>query len=664
MNFLAEFEKRNTLKVLQKLLPYPESSYEDELYFDALINYVDATVFGTINDALQASSTLQTYIPSTVLKEDESIRILASQEEQVPDFLATWKGWQKFTKKSSAALTWHSFRYPMDAKPIYLQEGDVPLIVLEPVEFDFGPFLKSYEEKLALFLFETPQTLCQMLQYPEVVGSLNEPNHIVYVMQDHPNPEISRCRGLSFQPILFAKRPILERALKPIMDAIQQQDLNWLYHICKNTLFCLNEARLGKKRAAALVEKRASTNWFDSYKVAAPKDKDLGPEPKDYFGARCKELKIARTKRSPKAKIKLAHIVPQIVEGTGHAPTRLLTNLLTQATDRFELFVVSTERLVFHPNEYPYIWTCSRSSLERGSGFIHSCPHVQIANPMMTYEETARAVADYLKSQEIDVACFHGPDVINTLCTQMADVTLTVLFEHGTLPDYPGFDAIITSSFDTKKLSVPTFALPYAIDVRSTWEKEAPTKEALGLPYNCFAMTTISHHLDNRLSDDMCLAICEILKQCPNAVYAPIGPIIDKERFLQFFKKQGVQERVHFLGQQQNPSQCARAMDLYLNEFPFGSGLAILEAMASGCPVVSMYDPEGPAQARYGANYYGIDRVIISGKIEDYAALAVSLIKDCSKYSEWQQEALKRYEEHTDIKAYTARFEEIILQLL
>lgn len=65
----------------------------------------------------------------------------------------------------------------------------------------------------------------------------------------------------------------------------------------------------------------------------------------------------------------------------------------------------------------------------------------------------------------------------------------------------------------------------------------------LGLPEDCLVMTTISNHLANRLSDGMCEAIAMILKKVPNAYYAPIGNVNqkDQERFKEFFKSHGVE---------------------------------------------------------------------------------------------------------------------------
>ena len=694
--FLDTFSKGAVLRALQGILQRPEMSYDDSCVSESINNFVDATVFGTMIDALHASTILEAeYEPiRPLLQQIKTSRMLLMQEEspEIPEnyLLDSWNGLKTFKENKEAFgslldsyRNWFSFKYPMSAEVRYLCDTqDMPLLILEPLTFDFTDLLKAYSGKPALFVFESQATFSQMLQYPEVVQSLSEREHLIYIMQLHPEKQFALQEPYTFstfQPILFTKRPILESALSPLIQALQKRDWNWLYHISKRTLFCLDEYRLGKNRAAALIEKTSSQNWNDPYKSLAPKGLPLGPEPKDYFGMRCKEL--ART-RHPKAvskdkKLRLAHIVPQVVEGGGHAPTGLLTNLIQfHDANRFDLFLICTERLAFHPYEYPYIFEYSGSSYERADSLLKKFQtegtEVIVLDAGLNYEKSAKIVSDYLRSQDIDIAVFHGPDVINTLAAQTADVGLRVMFEHGTQPSYPGFDAVITSTNDALTLYQETFqkfgmqavAIGFSADQRANWNKPAPTKTELGFTEDSFIMTTISNHLESRLGDEMCLAIAEILTRCPKAIYAPIGPISKKEKFEVFFKKHGVADRVKFLGEKQNASHYARAMQLYLNEFPFGSCLGMLDAMASGCPIVSMHDENGPQQARYAAAFFGLDRVVTSQKREDYVALACSLIENREKYLSWREHALREYEKRTDVKAYVACVEKSIISFL
>ncbi len=101
-------------------------------------------------------------------------------------------------------------------------------------------------------------------------------------------------------------------------------------------------------------------------------------------------------------------------------------------------------------------------------------------------------------------------------------------------------------------------------------------------------------------------------------------------------------------------AQWVRSADLYLNEFPFGSGVAILEAMAAHVPVVTLYDHLGPAQSRYGAQYIGEERAVTTP--EEYVALAGKLLESAALRREWSNALRERYLKHADVNAYREAF--------
>ena len=317
-------------------------------------------------------------------------------------------------------------------------------------------------------------------------------------------------------------------------------------------------------------------------------------------------------RRPPKGR-RLAHVAPQMVD-QGHAPSRLLRTLLNHA-QKFEPHLILTEAHQVRPNEYPPHPYFSPSSTLRGS---QSLDHLHwIETEFTTYEATARRVADQLK--EFDIAIFHGPDPINLIAARLSDVPLKVFFDHSYIPHYPHFDLVISSKADEG-------GIPYVIEP----EFEGPPPN-LGVR----AATTISLQLENRLSPEFCEAVTRILKACPDLYYLPIGPASEslKARF------PGVEERVQFLGPHPNPADLARGCELYFNEFPFGSGLAVLDALHAGLPVVTLNDPEGPAQARYGAQYAG--RSVTTP--DEYVDLAIRLYRG---QEEWTAPPLRTAEEY------------------
>ena len=619
--------------------------------------------------------------------------------------MMTW-GWQKFknskplfisnfSKKYSELHPWYPLQYTLPIPSLETCPLDkIPIIFFEPVKDDLSQFLQQLEKRPAIFAFTTVSNFFQMLQFPVFADSLAKPEHLVYILELYPNQQFASqdlefIKDKELHPIFFAPMepmktyaPVLIQALKECMEQPKNElnfDTpigNWVYEIAKRLLLSIQQDRLGLSRAPALHMHLGQMKWYESHKGHLPQNKPLGPEVNDLMKIILSSLakkRVARA-RTAKGKLLLAHIVPQIVYG-GHAPSRILENLvLNHDPENFEVIVVCTELLKEFFLEYPYNFYTSPSSKLRGGPIIYKFQQIGVKTIInekaFLYVTNATDLARLLKDYRVDVAVFHGPDIINTMTAQMVDVPLRVLFEHGSQSAYPGFDLAVLSSETAaelyhdlyKKINTQVIALPFAVDMRKEWLLEPSTRESLGLPEDCMIMTTISTKLDVRLTDEMCHTIAEILKRVPKACYAPIGEIRKPERIKKIFAEYGVADRFYPLGNAKTPpSHMARSMHLYLNEFPFGGCLAILDAMAAGCPVVTMYDEEGPQQARYGGNFMGIDRAISSGDKEGYIELACKLLTDLKMYKEWSRHASSQYEKFADVKSYVRSFESIIL---
>lgn len=683
--FFECFEKGNVSSALSKILPTPEVVYEElpseEALLPHLVNLVDASVFGTLTDAKWARYVLLSLFNEKLSRlYPNSLALLKKEVEVLPS-----EGWRKFqdSKEGFASLLSKSqlhfslpvyrLRYFLQPLPCLFSESSIPMVFLEPLDIDFKPLLTPLNGKNALFVFETAACFLQMLQFEEVVESLCEVNHLIYILDLHPEEQFEvqgKILEGKFEPYFITQRKKIEEALPWLLEALSdKKSWNDLYHIAKQLVLSLQQERLGKSRVNALLEKKAQEKWRDPHKELPS---IAGIATKDYFLDKLAEIS---KKALPKyKKIRLVHVVPQIVDG-GHAPSTLLENLIRYHNqERFELFLVSSERLQFHPLEYPYNYYTSDPSPQRAPKrlalFQSLGVNVHVLPNNMTYEQAAEHMAILLHQVRADVVVFHGPDLINTMTANWTDVPLKVLFEHGTPPTYQGFDLAILSSEGAveiykellSKMDTEGVGLPFHVDLKQAWELAPFKKTTWGVPEDSLLMTTISGHLGNRLGGEMCLAIAEILKQVPNAYYAPLGPVQDKdkEKFKKIFLDHGVENRVVFLGGVHNPSQYARSMHLYLNEFPFGSCLGMLDAMAAGCPVVTMYDCKGPPQARYGGDYFGIERAVTSGKRSDYVNLACQLLQDPKMYKEWSEHASKRYEQQSDVAAYVKAFESII----
>lgn len=589
-------------------------------------------------------------------------------------------------------MPWYAFYYPVKFQETAQNLDDrIPCVFFEPLEGDYQSFLSSYINKQAVFVFETRQVFIRMLHFKGMIESILDENHFIYILEEYPTQlfeqGIEYLINKSVEPIFLTSesdiqsnsqvwlRSFVEYINQPPSDLnIETPIANRLYQVCKHLIFNKKAKKYGMSRSLAFTNAESLNEWHDSHKGASDLNITALIPKIDFFAVIVDSLQSKRSIRSvsPHSKIKLAHIVPQLVD-VGHAPSKLLRSLTTYYNpDEFELFIIVTERGCIHLIEYPLSLYNAYPSSFSGAGLIErfseqSIP-VWIASDDSSYEKLSVDINQQLQEWQIDVAVYHGPDMVNVMSANQTDVPSRVLFEHGSPPSYPGFDLAIFSSEEPfykqeaalKKWQTDAAVLFFSVDCRQEWEEKPYSKSFLGVLEDSFIMTTISNHLSHRLSADMCKAIAEILQRCPKAYYMPMGIMKNKEHFHRIFENYGVKDRVVFLGAVSNPSQYARSMEMYLNEFPFGSCLAMLDAMASGCVVVSMYDQSGPPQARYAGNFLGLDHVISSGLAQDYVNLACQLINDKTLYREWSNYSKSQYDKRADTKAYVKDVEELI----
>ena len=715
--FTEAYNNGRFLEALQKIVTHPDIRYESlsskERVFPFLVNYADSCAFKEINSTIAANQALQSVIEAdkhltettgeflSLLKLEH---MMLEKNKFFPVFFhKVWqqkvqliKNWRTFCNAKpvlSQALggndsiyrqSWQQFSYALSPKPIIIHpEGEISILFLDPLANEFAPFLFKYTGPKVL-VFETMILFWQLLQFEHLIPFFLDPQCFIYIMELHPKSQFEAQKmewrfEKTFKFVLATEKNALQEAIPVLAEAFARKGSeDILYKVTQRLLFRRDAEKYGKNRSFALDRQLVIKNWNDRHKVFIPESVDLGKLPHDFINEKLAEYK-SKQKRSPyipKPKIRIAHVVPQLVD-KGHAPTELLkTLLLNSSRDKFDLIVISSECFTNFFLEYPSAPLCSLSSNVRALKFMELLEKNGIKNfiinPSLTYEGSGKLVAEMLKQLNIDAAIFHGPDQISIICGGLCNVPLRVLFEHGTIPCYPSFDVAILSTEEALKanqskleqLGMKSYALLFSVDVRKNWNAAPFSKSQLGLPPGSFIMTTISNHLQIRLSDEMCHAIGRILQRSPEAYYAPMGSMPHTEKFYEVFSKYGVGDRVKFLGIKDAPSQYARSMELYLNEFPFGSCLGMLDAMAAGCPVVSMHDENGPPQAMYGAAFMGLDHVITSGKVDDYVDLSCRLIKDKKLYKEWSEHTLREYERRIDIKSYMNKFENIILKSL
>lgn len=476
-----------------------------------------------------------------------------------------------------------------------------------------------------------------------------------------------KTRDQSSKILLMQAQKILQspslKAFSPSELASQQQQM-------RNCNFKFMAFTLGAESLLAVGLARDSAQWYSAnYSLSTQSSAlDLWLE---------QMLSSIISLKSPKIvfdnhRVKVIHLVSQLVD-TCHSPTQLLRQLISYRSQNFEIEVISTERLTPRAGEYPQLDRTSPESAKRGQETIRWLVENHIPLTVMEVSRSWSFGLDQLTSAieriKADTLVFHGPDLLHLILAQRFPNHLKVLFEHGSLPQFRGFDLAIASTEDAPDLFVKTLkrlgtkirALPFCSDRRDQWQPHFVGKRHLGLTDETFAAITISNHLVKRLNLEFCQTVSRILQRCLKMHYVLIGPI-ENEMVMRGRFDRNVQDQIHFFGPSHCPADLARAADIYLNEFPFGGCLGILDALAAGCPVVSMYDPLGPAQARYGGLFMGKEYAIAAGDQRGYIDLACRLYQKPLCYFRASQRAFTRYEGRSNTPAYVREFEEIILK--
>lgn len=556
---------------------------------------------------------------------------------------------------------------------------ETPVFFMELYDLDWKKLLKPWRNKNAVFVFYDISILWQSLQFDYVLKALLDPKHVIVLLDVYLNDQLfiqERVDKGTLFPVMLAENPLLmehqHNVIELLADCLYKlPEYSWVENSCADDLYQLGKtinneikmARLGESRFFAQEMLTATRNWWEIHpnkgrEILRPKDYRTTILERDFpIKKRADVLHVNK-------KQKVVHVVHRLID-QGYAPTkRLLSILKYYDFDKYDVYVVVTEQNVYRPREYPYRFDADEKTEQRGKKTIDLLQEmgiiVYVDDATEDFVTTAQKLSHYIDDEAIDTVVFHDCSSIISLMSHMVDTAEKIFFVHGALPDYNGFDSVVVAFEEEakryKSLGMKVFVNPVGVNLTTTGK--AVSKEDWGLDEHNVILTTVSNMLDTRLSVGMCLAIGEILRECPQAYYMPIGYVSDQQRLMDIFSFCEVDDRVIFLGQVDEPFSLLLTMDIYLNDFPVGGGLAVLEAMAAGCPVVAMYDLIGNYKSREGGNYFGVDYTVSS--FSGYIAMACRLIEDRAFRGRMSDYARERYKYYSDEEAYSFRHQSII----
>ncbi len=547
-----------------------------------------------------------------------------------------------------------------------VSEG-LALFYMKVWDMDWHSFLRPFQGHDLLFIFYSLSDLWHCLQFKAVLESLLEEKHGLLVLTAYAHEQL-HLQDLFTSEKVYAIgeeesgfTDLIAQCLRSKKGELWQETeaSDALYSVGRRAAEVKRGQQLGKNGLLSHDFTLSSSYWWEKHQSGRlPRDKTTL-----HHFIKGQEVSIKRKLGEQQGKIKVAHVVQRLTDFV-YAPTkRLLTLLKYYPQDLWELSVYVTEQHRFRKNEYPYYFSHDEGSLVRGKEAIKAFEKLGIRVFVESVEESflqaAKKIVQDMKNEKIEIAVIHDESLLGTLIAQMTDVPITLFFTHGVLPHIDVYEGLI-QAFGEESQGV--YTNPLAYDIECEWVETRPVKQTLGFSEETILLGTVSNMLNERLSVPMCEAVSQILLRCPDAHYLPIGDVSDPELILRIFRSYNVEDRVTFLSHLRDPGYYIKAYDLYLHEFPLGGALAVLEAMAAQCPVLSLYDKDASYKAKEGGQYFGIERTVKTA--EEYIEKACELVHNKEQRNEWAAYAYARYCSFGTEEDYAKRHQNILKRVM
>ncbi len=369
-------------------------------------------------------------------------------------------------------------------------------------------------------------------------------------------------------------------------------------------------------------------------------------------------------RRSQGGRLRLAHVVCQLVDG-GHAPSREMMSFLRHGDrERFDVLLVITEAIAWHPDpgEQRYISEPSPKRAPQRLAEIEQELGIPVLLPprVLNYAADAAELHRMLAERQVDVAFFHGSIATPTdwlLCAWQAapwqvDLGFGVPL-HCPHVDFQFFETEAT--MERLACLCREHRIPYGYagaghDAREVEAAEPIPREQLGVPADHVILGTIGNHLPTRMSERFCRTVAGVLAGFERATYFVIGPG-DFARQREWFGPLVAQQRVRFVGPTDQAARWTKTFDVYLNEYPAGGGFAVADAMAAGVPVVCM-KVDDSSLAAAGFAWVGAENAVQPPTDAAYAERLAALLRDPDQRRELGRRLRERFEQRFEIRRW------------
>ena len=165
---------------------------------------------------------------------------------------------------------------------------------------------------------------------------------------------------------------------------------------------------------------------------------------------------------------------------------------------------------------------------------------------------------------------------IEKICSYFTDILITINKEDYTLAK---------RKFKAKKVE---FVPGVGINVKHFSETSVDfmaKRDSLGIPNNAFLLLSVGELNQNKNHELVIRAVASLNDK--NIHYMVAGDGILKEQLIDLSKKLGIESQIHLLGQRSDVSELYKVADVYVHpSFREGLPVSVIEALASGCPII------------------------------------------------------------------------------
>jgi predicted O-linked N-acetylglucosamine transferase (SPINDLY family) len=189
-----------------------------------------------------------------------------------------------------------------------------------------------------------------------------------------------------------------------------------------------------------------------------------------------------------------------------------------------------------------------------------------------------------------------------------------------------------------------------------------PQRGTYGIPENACVLATAGNDLDETISEEFCETVINVLRSHPQAIYLLIG---DGELSAQKrkFESAGVGKRIGYAGRRKDLPGFLRMTDIYLAEFPCGTGAGALQAMCMERPCVAMRCGDS-AETSQAAQFVGNEACISGDDPNDYIERVSKLIREPAYRARLGKSMRTRVEQHYAYSQTARQIEQLCEQMI